>query len=381
MTNTIAKTVSPHSRTSDSNLDFIEVRNLSVKFGNRLAVDNVSFRVGKGEQLSLLGPSGCGKTTLLRCIAGFETPSEGEISIAGQLLFSSSQGINVPVEKRGLSMMFQSYAIWPHMNVGENVGYALKVRKMSRDFVRSRVRELLRMVDMETYIDTPSTQLSGGQQQRVALARSYAYLPHALLLDEPLSNLDARLRDQMREDLAKMQRESGVTTVYVTHDQEEAMSLSDRVIVLSDGRILQEGSPLEIYNKPRNRFVADFIGAANILSGEATPTSNESSLRVGDAVLECDVSKNALKPGAQKVAIRTVYPRLLRTSPQGHINVWPARITGRTFLGDAVVFTVSWPGGDGFRVRTFPDKDFEVGEEVYLQIASKHIVILELGQE
>lgn len=277
------KNVSPSAESGSGDDAFIDVRGVTVTYGERTAVDDVSFQVPKGQQLSLLGPSGCGKTTLLRCIAGFETPDAGEISVAGKVLFSDRKGVDVPVEKRRLSMMFQSYAIWPHMTVAENVGYALKVRRTPRSAARERVMQLLSMVGMTEYVDAPSTELSGGQQQRVALARSYAHLPHALLLDEPLSNLDARLREKMREDLATMQRELGVTTVYVTHDQEEAMSLSNRVLVLRDGRILQDSSPLEVYNRPRNAFVADFIGAANIVSGELTVTNSGVYLRVGDA--------------------------------------------------------------------------------------------------
>lgn len=373
------KNVSPSAESGSGDDAFIDVRGVTVTYGERTAVDDVSFQVPKGQQLSLLGPSGCGKTTLLRCIAGFETPDAGEISVAGKVLFSDRKGVDVPVEKRRLSMMFQSYAIWPHMTVAENVGYALKVRRTPRSAARERVMQLLSMVGMTEYVDAPSTELSGGQQQRVALARSYAHLPHALLLDEPLSNLDARLREKMREDLATMQRELGVTTVYVTHDQEEAMSLSNRVLVLRDGRILQDSSPLEVYNRPRNAFVADFIGAANIVSGELTVTNSGVYLRVGDADVRCGAQPHDLSTttGRQEAAIRTVYPRLSRGTRVDATNTWNARIIERTFLGDSIVFRVAWPGGRDLRVRTLPTNDFEVDEAVLVEIPPEFVVVLE----
>jgi len=364
---------------------FIEVKGLTVKYGERIAVDDVSFRVEMGEQLSLLGPSGCGKTTTLRCIAGLETPAAGEIAINGKVLFSSVRKINVPTERRELSMMFQSYAIWPHMTVYQNIAYGLKLRKVPKAEIKLRVDELLRMVGMEDYAAIPSTNLSGGQQQRVALARSYAHPPKALLLDEPLSNLDARLRDRMREDLKKFQRESGVTTIFVTHDQEEAMSLSNRIIVMRQGKIVQDASPLQLYNEPRTRFVADFIGAANIVRGVLVSLNGRWYLRcAAGAELECrpPSKEMRLRDGEDyEVAIRTVYPVLSRPSqehvPESHrMNRWRGRITDRTFLGDSVMYSVEWPVGPPLRVSASPLQDFAIGDEIDLALSPDSVVIL-----
>lgn len=256
-------------------MTFLEVRDLVAGYGDKIAVDKISFSVGAGEHLSLLGPSGCGKSTTLRCIAGLETPFEGEIVIDSKIVFSSAKKINIPPEKRQLSMVFQSYAIWPHMTVFENVAYGLRAQKVRGAELKQRVGTALSMVGMAELVDRPATDLSGGQQQRIALARSFAVHPKAMLLDEPLSNLDARLRVRMREELKELQHQLKLCTIYVTHDQEEAMAISDRIIVMHSGRIEQIGAPLEIYDLPCTRFVADFIGAANILTGQVV-----SALRV-----------------------------------------------------------------------------------------------------
>ncbi len=229
---------------AESARSYIEVRNLTAAFDGKVVVKDVSFSVVSGEHLSLLGPSGCGKSTTLRCIAGLETPIGGEIIIDGVPVFSSERRINVPTEERKLSMVFQSYAIWPHMTVFENVAYGLRVQHVKDSELQQRVAETLKMVGMEDYIQRPATDLSGGQQQRVALARSYASRPKAILLDEPLSNLDARLRVRMREEIKELQHKFGLSTIYVTHDQEEAMAISDRIIVMKDGRVEQSGKPL-----------------------------------------------------------------------------------------------------------------------------------------
>lgn len=359
---------------------FIAVSRLTARYGDVTAVRDVSFTVGRGEQLSLLGPSGCGKSTILRCIAGLETPAAGEIAIDGRIVFSSDGQVNVPPERRNLSMMFQSYAIWPHMTVFENVAYGLQIRHTPREAVRARVTEVLHLVGMERYMDAPATNLSGGQQQRIALARAYAVTPTALLLDEPLSNLDARLRVRMREELKEIQRRFGVTTVYVTHDQEEAMALSDRIIVMRDGAIVQAGAPLEIYQAPRSQFVADFVGAANILVGAATPADAgvPAVFRAGEAAVHCAAGPVPASDadGRHRLAVRTVFPRLSRTLRQGLANQWPATITRRVMLGDIVVYLVRWPGGE-LRVHSFPRDLLNEGETVYLHIPQEHAVLVE----
>ena len=238
----------------------IEVRDLVVRYGAVVAVRGVTFTVGAGEHLTLLGPSGCGKTTTLRAIAGLERPASGEIRIGGSPVFSSAARVNVPAEDRGLSMVFQSYAIWPHMSVFDNVAYGLRVRKRPDAEVTARVREALDLVQLGDLGRRSAPKLSGGQQQRVALARAFVFSPSVLLFDEPLSNLDAKLRAEMRVELKELQRRLGITSVYVTHDLEEALAISDRIVVMRDGVIEQVGTPGEIYDRPRNTFVADFVG-------------------------------------------------------------------------------------------------------------------------
>jgi iron(III) transport system ATP-binding protein len=352
---------------------FIEVRDLVIRYGTYLAVDRVSFAVGRGEHLTLLGPSGCGKTTTLRAIAGLEQPFSGEILIGGQPVYSSSLGINLPPERRNLSMMFQSYAIWPHMTVAQNVGYGLRVRKFPREQIERRVREALAMVRLEAFADRPASRLSGGQQQRVALARSLAFEPTALLLDEPLSNLDAKLRGEMRIELDELQRRIGLTSISVTHDQEEALATSDRIIVMNGGVIEQSGTPDEIYNVPRTRFVADFVGAANILSGEfdgAAPDGKPKFRTTAGSTVEVGCPANA---DSRHLSIRTVYPELSHARPEARANVWEGRIAGRIFLGDSVRYHVEWESGELVVVKP-PRERFAVGDTVWLTIDPSYCV-------
>src|SRR6266436_6434937 len=233
-------------------------------------IRGAGFTLEPGTFFTLLGPSGCGKTTTLRCVAGLETPDDGVIAVDGRTLFDAKARVNVPVERRSVGMVFQSYAIWPHMTVAENVAFPFTVskqRRYSRAEIEEGVRRSLAIVDLDGFQERPSTRLSGGQQQRVALARAIVHEPRLLLLDEPLSNLDAQLRDDMRGELKRLQSKIGITTVYVTHDQSEALALSDRLAVIDRGRITQIGSPQEIYFRPANPFVARFVGATNLLPG------------------------------------------------------------------------------------------------------------------
>jgi iron(III) transport system ATP-binding protein len=356
---------------------FIEVRNLVAGYGGKIAVKGLSLQVAPGSHLSLLGPSGCGKSTVLRNIAGLETPLQGEIIIDGQTVFSASRRINLPPEKRRLSMVFQSYAIWPHMTVMENVAYGLRMQKLRGTDLRQRVAQALDSVGMGEFIDRPATSLSGGQQQRVALARAYAFRPRAVLLDEPLSNLDARLRVRMRTELKDLQQRFGLTTIYVTHDQEEAMALSDRVIIMREGEIEQEGAPLEIYDRPQTRFVADFIGGANILTGTvaATASGQPTIVQIGRAMLTCTTPRAACIAGPQSVAVRPVYPQMARTERAELVNQWPAQVKRRALLGDLVVYTVEWPGGT-LNIHAFPTDLFDEGEAIWLHIPPSRAVLL-----
>src|SRR6184192_150063 len=312
----------------------IEVDRLEIYYGNVPAVRGVSFDVLPGEQLTLLGPSGCGKTTTLRAIAGLEKPTAGEIRIGGSPVFASSTSLNVPAERRWLSMVFQSYAIWPHMSVFDNVAYGLRVRRRPEAEVVTRVREALDLVQLGELDDRSASKLSGGQQQRVALARAFVFSPSVLLFDEPLSNLDAKLRAEMRVELKELQRRLDITSVYVTHDLEEALAISDRVIVMNNGGIEQVGTPGEIYDRPRNTFVADFVGSANLIRGRRRPDLEHNGLVViqtsGGALVHGTASGQP-SGGEALMAVRTVRLRLDRARPATSLNAWPARIRQRVF--------------------------------------------------
>ena len=251
----------------------IKLENITKKFGGVTAVNNFNATINDGEFISILGPSGCGKTTVLRMIAGFEKATDGRISIDERIILEAKDGkmVNfIPPEKRGVGMVFQSYAVWPHMNVFDNVGYPLKIKKLKKDVIREKVLKALEMVHLSEYVDRMPNQLSGGQQQRVALARALVSEPTLLLLDEPLSNLDAKLREAMRFEIKELQLKLGITVVYVTHDQSEAMAMSDQIIVMNKGVIQQIGTPMNIYETPVNGTVADFIGLVNFIEADVT---------------------------------------------------------------------------------------------------------------
>jgi len=284
---------------------FLEIERLSVDYGPIAAVDGVGFSIAKGEHLTLLGPSGCGKTTTLRAVAGLETPSAGRIVIDGTPVFDAGRGLNAPPERRGLSMVFQSYAIWPHMSVFDNVGFGFRVRGIGRAEARPAVERALALVDLAGFGDRSASRLSGGQQQRVALARAIACDSKVMLLDEPLSNLDAQLRIAMRAELNDLRRRLGLTSIYVTHDQEEAFALSDRIAVMRGGRIEQLGTPAEIYGEPRTRFVAGFLGMKNILDAEVRPAGGDG--KPAEARISPDVVLRARDPFADGSAPRPAW--------------------------------------------------------------------------
>jgi len=254
----------------------IIIRNLSKHFGKVAAVNNVSLDIEAGAFLTLLGPSGCGKTTLLRCVAGLEDPDAGEIYIGDKLVFSHSKGISLPAGKRDLGLVFQNYALWPHMKVDKNITYALKVQKMPKEEMKKRVQESLAEVKMEGFEDRYPREMSGGQQQRIALARMLAYRPKVFLMDEPLSNLDARLRIDMRTELKRLHYVAGATTIYVTHDQVEALTMSTKIAVMREGVVQQVDTPDKVYHFPANLFVADFIGSPKVNLLDGTVDGNSS---------------------------------------------------------------------------------------------------------
>src|SRR5690349_7120287 len=272
----------------------IDVQHLSKRYGDHQAVDDVSLEIQAGEFLTLLGPSGCGKTTTLRMIAGFITPDSGSIAVGGEVL-STPEGV-VPPEKRRMGMVFQNYAIWPHKTVFENVAFGLQVMKIPKQETARRVGEMLGLVGLEGLDKRYPSQLSGGQQQRVALARSLVVEPSILLLDEPLSNLDAKLRERMRGELKTLQRRTGITFIYVTHDQAEAMALSDRIVVFNHGVVQQVGTPREVYEQPANLFVADFMGLVNKLPATLLEQRRDGSvhMRIGGQTVEARIAAGGL---------------------------------------------------------------------------------------
>jgi ABC-type Fe3+/spermidine/putrescine transport system ATPase subunit len=353
----------------------IEVQELVVRYGDTTAVDGISFSIAPGELVTLLGPSGCGKTTTLRSIAGLETPSNGLISLNGKTVYSRRQNLNVPSEKRGVSMVFQSYAIWPHMTVFDNVAYGLRVRKLPASEVAENVARVLEMVQMRSYADRPSSKLSGGQQQRVAVARAIAFSPSVVLFDEPLSNLDAKLRAEMRVELRELQRRLDITSLYVTHDQEEALAISDRVIVMNGGAIEQIGSPEAIYNQPCSRFVADFVGSANMIPGRVKGPAN-----IGTLVFETEGGTN-IEIGAPPdgrsdgviVALRSAYIHIGR-EPGPH-NTIAGTIHRRMFHGDFIQYVVDWPAGQ-LIVRRPPTELYDEGSPIMISFAPTHCVLL-----
>jgi ABC-type Fe3+/spermidine/putrescine transport system ATPase subunit len=356
----------------------IEVENLEVSFGAVPAVRGVSFTVLHGEQLTLLGPSGCGKTTTLRAIAGLERPVAGEIRIDGAPIYSAARNINVPAEKRGMSMVFQSYAIWPHMSVFDNVAYGLRVRREAATAIRDKVMQALALVQMQALADRRASQLSGGQQQRVALARAFVFQPSVLLFDEPLSNLDAKLRADMRIELRELQHRLGITSVYVTHDLEEALAMSDRIVVMRDGLVEQTGTPDEIYGLPRSAFVADFIGSANLVHGR-----NRRDL-ARDGLLALETPGGQVIYGSAygrpmgdelTVSVRTVHLQISLQRPAGDRNVWPARVEKTVFQGDFTQVHVLW-GDQRLIARCAALDPLPAGWAVFITVDPKRVVLL-----
>jgi len=352
---------------------YLQVESLLKKFSGEgqdlAAVNGISFAVPKGQLFTLLGPSGCGKSTTLRCIAGLERPEGGCISINGQIQVNSAEKIFVPPHKRGIGMVFQSYAIWPHMTVYENVAYALQVKRVPRDQVRERVMEALDLVGLGGLEDRPAPKLSGGQQQRVALARAIVGRPNLLLFDEPLSNLDAKLRERMRHEIRELQQRLEITTVYVTHDQTEALAISDTIAVMEGGRILSMGSPREIYAEPGNRFVADFVGLTNILRGQAASNSlpdGTGRVDVSFGKVRCRFLGEIRVGDEVDVLIRPENISVYLSPPDVVENVWQAAVDQVTFLGECQDCNVKVQD-QSLRIRVHPALELKPGQRVYLE--------------
>jgi iron(III) transport system ATP-binding protein len=343
------------------------------------AAQDVTFSVAEGRLFTLLGPSGCGKTTTLRSIAGLERPRAGEISVKGRVVYSSAKGVFVAPNRRGFGMVFQSYAIWPHMNVFQNVAFPLEVgdRRYSRTQVKDSVTRVLTAVQLDHLADREATKLSGGQQQRLALARALVMEPALLLLDEPLSNLDAKLREKMRFELKRLQRELKITTVYVTHDQSEALALSHQIAVMREGRICQIGSPRDIYECPANQFVAEFVGNSNFIEG----TVVRSEVTSGRSVVQTEIGEisvsevQGLRPGARvAVSVRPEDVELTEITPEGD-NVWQGRVAQKVFLGEALDFQVT-VGSRTLLSRRHPTLRTKVGDAIFVQLDPAKCVVL-----
>jgi iron(III) transport system ATP-binding protein len=330
----------------------ITVKGLSKKFGQETALSDVSFSVRDKEFLTLLGPSGCGKTTTLMSIAGFQRPDQGTISCGERAFFDDARKVFVAAEDRNLGMVFQSYAIWPHLTVFGNVAFPLKIRRVQRQALRRRVLETLELVEMADYAGRYPHELSGGQQQRVALARALVYAPAVLLLDEPFSNLDAKLRERARTWLKRLQEELGLTTLFVTHDQDEALSLSDRIVVMNAGKVLQVGGPEDIYRRPATRLVAEFLGRCNSVAAKVEATSpaagtarlimtaNGKPVTVsGDDLAAGDLVQLAVRPEA----VELVGPQSAQASANAE-NTYQAELRDVSFLGDRYLYELDVDG-------------------------------------
>ena len=340
------------------------------------ALDNVNLTIPANRIFTLLGPSGCGKTTLLRCIVGLESPDKGEIEIGGEIVWSNEKNIFVPTEKRGLGMVFQTYAIWPHMNVYNNVAYPLQTRKISRKIIDEKVKKTLHFVQLEGFEDRPATKLSGGQQQRVALARALVAEPKVILFDEPLSNLDAKLREETREELRTFLTELQITAVYVTHDRIEALALSDIVAVMNKGRIIETGSPKDIYFNSTHRFVADFIGRTNLI--DAVVVTQEDQTTTVDCAIGRVICRklNGVEPGSKAtLCLRPEFIRLQRGEVAKSQNIFNGRVQSLVFIGEAFEGEISINNSLLF-IKTEPDSDIQTGDSVHFTIDSNYCLLV-----
>ena len=347
------------------------IKNAVKRYGDFTALHGVSLNIEKGEFFTLLGPSGCGKTTLLRMIAGFNS-IEG-----GDFYFGENRINDVPAHKRDIGMVFQNYAIFPHLTVEENVAYGLKARKVDKKEIDRRVKEALELVQIAPLATRKPSELSGGQQQRVALARAFVIEPSVLLMDEPLSNLDAKLRVQMRSIIKKLQRRLGITTIYVTHDQEEALAISDRIAVMNQGRVMQVGTPSEIYAKPENPFVAGFIGVSNFLNCDVTKCEGGMAKVSIKGELDIDVPVRKNYTGKVQLSAR---PEQLFFSETG----MPGKVMFSTFLGDFIEYEVELFDGQTLIINEYTKdtaKVHEVGEKVFISFDATRISLYDEAEE
>jgi iron(III) transport system ATP-binding protein len=340
----------------------VELRRLTKKYGPVAVVDDVSLTIAHGSLVCLLGPSGCGKTTTLRLIAGFVEPTAGEIRVGDHVVSTPER--TLPPERRNMSMIFQSYALWPHMTVAENIVYGLKIRKVDGATIKSKLDAILGTTRLAPLAARYPGELSGGQQQRVALARALIVEPETLLLDEPLSNLDANLREEMRFEVRRLHDEYRYTTVYVTHDQVEAMTTADVICVMNAGKIEQSGSPEDIYDRPRSEFVARFIGLSNVFKGKTVDGG-----RVSFAGVPLRVAGEPSKAGAETaVSIRQHQIELMAQEPAAKDNVVPAKVVRQVFLGSSRDYMVETADGTQLRIVTSAGDSIAPGASVWLRL-------------
>ncbi len=343
--------------------------------GSVVALDGVNLEIGAGELFFLLGASGCGKTTLLRCIAGLETPTDGSI------FFGDSNVTSVAPHKREAAMVFQSYALWPHLTVGQNIAFGLEERKVPKVEIKKRVAEALEMVRLGGYGERSIDQMSGGQQQRVSLARALVVKPRCLLLDEPLSNLDAQLRVEMRREIRRIVKDNGLTAIYVTHDQEEALAMADRMAILSEGKIAQVGTPEQVYRAPVNSQIANFIGETNLISGEVVETNASTcSVAVGGIVLAGKVSSCAWQPTTGAGVLVSIRPEAWRLHAESGENEVSGKIVERIYLGQRIEYFIETPVGRQQVVEMNPQVLHEPGEEVALYARIDDVVVFNIEQ-
>jgi ABC-type Fe3+/spermidine/putrescine transport system ATPase subunit len=347
----------------------VDLKGVTKRFGDVLATDNVNLTINDGEFFTFLGPSGCGKTTSMRMIAGLEFPSEGTI------YYDDMDVTQLPSFKRNTGMVFQNYALWPHMKVAENVAYGLDIRKVPRDEIKKRVDDVIELVGLKGMGDRFPNQLSGGQQQRVALARVLVIEPDILLLDEPLSNLDAKLRVEMREEIKDIQRKLGITTIYVTHDQEEAMAISDRLAIQNHGKIMQVGTPQEVYNKPDNLFIATFIGKGALLKGKVVATGEYISVDTGETVLEgINTGTVPLNVGDQAACVLRPENFHLEPINEPH-NTLDGVIEWSAFVG-AVSEVKLLIGDESLMIDSSPDREYVSGDTLKVYVPNSKTLTL-----
>lgn len=351
----------------------ITIENLQLRYGKFVAIENLDLEIGDRESVVLLGKSGCGKTSTMRCIAGLEEPSAGRITIGDTVVFDAEAGINLPPNKRNVGMVFQSYAVWPHMTVFQNVAYSLRLQNLPKAEIRERVMETLKLVGLEDFAQRGASLLSGGQMQRVALARSLVMRPSVLLLDEPLSNLDARLRDRLRIELREIQLRLGLTTVYVTHDQQEAFALADRIALMQDGAISQIDGPVAMYTEPASASIAHFLGVANVRPVEA----QGDAFRIEGSELLISAGTAPKKDGDDlRMCVRSEDFQL-STDGSPKVNSWLGRVQVQSFQGSSVRYAIELaPGVELDVVAPLAQPRHEVGAEVWVTVDPAAVQVL-----